>query len=64
VVRLSVDMTAGELRVRLGGGDNNSITTSGDYVFVLDDNSSAGLIFQAMLSFSGTVSNISCKGLY
>ncbi len=64
VVRVTVSDSSGELRVRLGGGDNNSITSDGDYVFVLDDNSSSGLIFQAMLTFSGTISNISCKALY
>jgi len=64
VVRLTVSGSVGELRVRLGGGSNQSITADGDYIFVLDDNSSAGLIFQALNSFSGTVSNVSCIALY
>jgi hypothetical protein len=64
VVRLTVDLSAGELRVRLGGGSNQSITSSGSYSFVLDDNSSAGLILQGMITFLGTVSNVSCRALY
>lgn len=60
VMRVTIDPgMVGELRVRLGGGDNVSLTAAGDYAFVLDDRSSAGLIIQGLPTFSGTIRDIS-----
>ncbi len=63
VIGLTVDVTAGELRVRLAGGAYQAVTVSGDYQFVLDDRTFAGLIVQGLTSFIGTVSNVSVRSL-
>lgn len=64
VVRLTVDAgMVGELRVRLGGGGYEPVTAPGDYSFVLDDRSSGGMIFQGLLSFVGTIRNLSLRSL-
>ncbi len=60
VVRLAVSNISGELRIRLGGGTNQSITADGNYAFVLDDNEFGGLIIQALSITSCTISNVSC----
>ncbi len=63
VVRLAMDVTAGEFLVRLGGGANQSITVSDEYSYVLDDNTIGGLIIQKLTSAEGTVSLVSCVAL-